>query len=145
MPGPTGEPYNAGVVVENPPPLPPPPPNNGGLFDGCMGALTPTGNRAWFQSDHCFDNFISPLSNPFRFEDPRSLTEVRPILMIQTAPGSNYVYKGGDLGFFGTQVRVALTERLSLVVNEFGEVWSEPHLNQGPYKAHAGFAESMRR
>ena len=40
-----------------------------------------------------------------------------------------------------TQVRVALTERLSLVVNEFGEVWSEPHLNQGPYKAHAGFAE----
>ena len=78
VPGPTGEPYNAGVVVENPPPLPPPPPNNGGLFDGCMGALTPTGNRAWFQSDHCFDNFISPLSNPFRFEDPRSLTEVRP-------------------------------------------------------------------
>src|SRR5690349_21238803 len=25
-------------------------------------------------SDHCFDRFISPISNPFFFEDPRSLT-----------------------------------------------------------------------
>src|SRR5437763_1184921 len=26
----------------------------------------------WFQSDHVFDGFISPVTNPFLFEDPRS-------------------------------------------------------------------------
>ena len=30
-------------------------------------------------SDHCFNHFISPLSNPFSFEDPRSLTEANEV------------------------------------------------------------------
>ena len=37
-------------------------------------------------SDHCFDDFISPLSNPFYFEDPRSLTEVRGIFLNNSLP-----------------------------------------------------------
>ncbi|HMC66004.1 MAG TPA: hypothetical protein VKI65_13780 [Gemmataceae bacterium] len=143
VPGPPGDPYNAGVIVDNPPPLPPPPPppGNGGWFDGAMGAITPTGGRGWFQSDHAFDNFISPLSNAFRFEDPRSLTEWRPMFIYQLTPGSNYAFHGGDIEFLGMQARVALTERLSVVLNEFGAIWSEPHLHSGEFVPHAGFAE----
>ena len=37
-------------------------------------------------SDHCFDRFISPISNPFFFEDPRSLTEVRGIFIDNSLP-----------------------------------------------------------
>ena len=41
----------------------------------------------WFKSDHVFDGFISPVTNPFLFEDPRSLTEVRPIFMYPAGAG----------------------------------------------------------
>ena len=37
-------------------------------------------------SDHCFDDFISPISNPFFFEDPRSLTEFRGIFLDNSLP-----------------------------------------------------------
>src|SRR5579859_8240080 len=39
------------------------------------GAFQPGAGRAIFQSDHKFDSFTSPLTNPFFFEDPRALTE----------------------------------------------------------------------
>ena len=51
-----------------------------------------TRNGDWFKSDHCLDSFISPVSNPFLFEDPRSLTEVRPI----------FIYQGVLIGVLGT-------------------------------------------
>ena len=38
-------------------------------------------------SDHCFDSFISPVSNPFFFEDPRSLTEARGIFIDNKSAG----------------------------------------------------------
>ena len=78
------------------------------------------------QSDHCFDGFISPITNPFLFEDPRALTEIRPIFIQQGAPSTNWAYNGGNLQFFGTQARVAVTERISFVINKFGGVWTEP-------------------
>ena len=62
----------------------------GGFLEGTKHALEflwkggsggePAGGRACLvQSDHGFDNFISPVTNPSLFEDPRALTEVRPI------------------------------------------------------------------
>ena len=50
-------------------------------------------------SDHCFDRFISPLSNPFFFEDPRSLTEVRTLFIDNTLPRDNT--GGGDVQVYG--------------------------------------------
>src|SRR5206468_9150580 len=79
-----------------------------------------------FESDHCFDNFASPVSNPFLFEDPRSLTEIRPIFMYQTIPGSNPVFRGGHTEFFGTQARLAVTDRWSFVMNKIGGVSVTP-------------------
>jgi hypothetical protein len=77
-------------------------------------------DRRLFESDHSFDSFISPLSNPFYFEDPRSLSEIRPILMFQNIPGDQSLYKGGNAFFFGSQFRLAVTERWSVTINKLG-------------------------
>lgn len=136
--------YNAGVVVT-------PPPGHGsqpGFWSragdnfGGFGNFN-AGERGMFQSDHCFDNFISPVTNPFLFEDPRALTELRPIVIVQGAPSSNWVFHGGNTGFFGTQARVAFTERLSMTINKLGWVWTDPY-NPPPgtqFGDHVGFAE----
>src|SRR5262249_35190186 len=99
------------------------------------------GGRHLFESDHCFDNFVSPVSSPFFAEDPRALTELRPIFLWQQTPSRNAVYGGGDLVFFGTQARVAITERFSFVLNKLGGVWSEPHNPGDEFAAHSGFSE----
>ena len=137
--------YNAGIVINNGQPIAG---ANGGTFWGqcgeffnnCGEAMT-AGNRNLFQSDHCFDNFISPVTNPFYFEDPRSLTEIRPIFMYQSTPGSNYIFHGGDVEWFGMQARLALTERLSFIMSEFGFIWLEPHNHILGFNPHAGFSE----
>lgn len=131
--------YNNGVVVGGDGPPPPPPPGFEGLPPPEGFAPAPT--RRWFQSDHCFDGFISPVTNPFLFEDPRSLTELRPIFIYQSTPGSNLVFRNGDLGFFGLQGRLALTERLSFVVHKFGWVWIQPESPQGAFQNEVGLSE----
>ncbi|MFN4258314.1 MAG: hypothetical protein ACK4RK_03400 [Gemmataceae bacterium] len=97
------------------------------------------GNYNGFRSDHCFDNFISPLSNPFLFEDPRALTEVRPIFLYQGSASSNPLLAGGDLVWFGAQARVAITDRLSFVIQKFGWQWLESHVPG--IESHVGFSE----
>jgi hypothetical protein len=108
----------------------------GERFEGIFGAR----NGEWFRSDHLFDGFISPVTNPFLFEDPRSLTELRPIFIYQGVPSSQQDFKGGHLSFFGTQARVAFTDRWSLVVNKFGGVAVSPSSNS-IYDSKTGFAE----
>ena len=141
-PPPAGGTFNPGVV---PAPVPPAPegmlgPGNG-LF-GCEALGCTSGpERHLFQSDHCFDNFISAVSNPFLFEDPRSLTEVRPIFIYQQAPQHNYLFRGGDIEFLGLQARLAVTERLSFVMNKLGWVWEEPNVANPVLQSHSGFAE----
>ncbi len=141
MPGSEG--FNCGVV---PAPVTPPPPggffgSGTGLF-GCEALGCCTGpERRLFQSDHCFDNFISPVTNPFLFEDPRALTEVRPIFIYQQAPQHNYLYRGGDIEFLGTQARLAVTDRLSFVLNKFGGIWDEPNTPNAVLQPHSGLAE----
>jgi hypothetical protein len=43
-------------------------------------------DRELFRSDHRYDNFVSPTTNPFFFEDPRSLSEIRPIFIYEGMP-----------------------------------------------------------
>jgi hypothetical protein len=104
-----------------------------------------------FQSDPAFSDhpcghpgdLISPVTNPFFFEDPRALTELRPIIIYQTAPNSNPVFRGGSSEFFGTQARVAFTDRWSLVINKLGWVALQPKDHTLPEfdRDHTGFAE----
>jgi hypothetical protein len=106
----------------------------GNAMNGVFGA------HDWFRSDHCFDGFISPVTNPFLFEDPRSLTEVRPIFMYQQIPGGQPDFKGGSVWYFGTQARLAVTERLSFTFNKLGAVATNPG-SGSPLDNQFGFAE----
>jgi hypothetical protein len=63
-------------------------------------------------SDHCFDRFISPISNPFFFEDPRSLTEARGIFLDNSLPNT---VGSGDAQVWAGQLRGRVTDRLSLI------------------------------
>jgi hypothetical protein len=122
-----GDLYNSGVV-SGPPACSP-------------FGLGPCLSQGWFQSDHCFDEFISPITNPFLFEDPRSLTEVRPIFIYQSSPSKNWAFKGGDMEFFGAQVRIAITDRWSFVINKLGFIWTEPQGGVNGFAPHVGFSE----
>ncbi|MEM6473964.1 MAG: hypothetical protein AAF802_30715 [Planctomycetota bacterium] len=76
-------------------------------------------------SDRCFDDFISPMINFVHFEDPRNLTELRPIFVNHWVPDTigNNVPAGGTIQLLAAQFRVALTERLSLIGVKDGYIW----------------------
>jgi hypothetical protein len=139
--GPPPAPPSGSTLPPIPPPPPPPPPpggpeygpppsGGGGFFKNCWDKIEwgtcNGGGRTWFQSDHGFDNMISPMSSPFLNEDPRSLTELRPIFIWQKTPNSNPVFAGKSNFFLGTQARVAVTERIDVIMSEIGGVWQNP-------------------
>lgn len=75
-------------------------------------------------SDHCFDDFVSPMINFVFFEDPRNLTELRPIFVNHWVPGSigAGVPAGGTVQLYAMQFRAALTDRLSLIAVKDGYI-----------------------
>lgn len=107
----------------------------GDAFNNVMGKKCD-----WFKSDHCFDGFISPVTNPFLFEDPRSITEVRPMFMYQSIPSSQPDFGGGNVWFFGTQGRVAFTDRISMTINKLGGISINPS-GSSAFQDETGFAE----
>ena len=83
-------------------------------------------------SDHCFDDFISPMSNFVFFEDPRTLTEARFIFMNHKLPDQvgSLALPGGDVQLYAMQLRAALTERLSLIAVKDGFIVAD--MDGGP-------------
>ena len=96
--------------------------------------------RGWLQSDRCFEGMISPVTNPFYFEDPRSVTEIRPIFIYQKIPTPQQDFKGGNLWFLGTQIRLAFTERISLTINKLGATAVNPDAGSF-FGDNVGFSE----
>ena len=91
---------------------------------GAIGGVTQPGQgRGLFQSDHTLDVFASPVTNPFYFEDPRSLTQFKPIFIWQRTPNANPYFDGGNNFFAGFQGSVAFTPWLSLTVNQIRFDW----------------------
>ena len=107
------------------------------------GSVTSAGSRHPLESDHHFDQFASPVSNPFYFLDPRALTEIRPIFIWQKTPNSNPIFNGNSNFFLGLQARVAVTERIDVVMNEIGGIWQNPR-NQTPYFQKASGMSELR-
>ena len=64
-----------------------------------------------------FDDWISPMTNPVFFEDPRTLTEFRLIFLQHKVP---LAAGGGDIQCYAPQIRVALNDRLSIVATKAG-------------------------
>jgi hypothetical protein len=137
--------YNCGVVPQGAAPAHPLLEGGRGFCEGlqnCFGRLfQPCDGRRPFQSDHAFDTFISPVTEPFYFEDPRSLTELRPIFIHENTPGFALNNNGGHVDYFGLQARLALTQRLSFVISELGWFWLDPHNPGGEFQRANGFSE----
>lgn len=72
-------------------------------------------------SDTRFRNFISPMTNPVYFEDPRTLTEARAIFLNHWLPRG---LGGSDIQVFAVQARAALTKRLSIIATKDGYIFS---------------------
>jgi hypothetical protein len=92
-------------------------------------------------SDACMPTLISPVTRPFYAEDPRSLTEIRPIFMYQGIPNSAGPFGGGNAWFFGTQARIAFTDRFSLTLHELGFVGLNPNNNTPGFDGGTNLAE----
>ena len=75
--------------------------------------------RRLLESDRAFEGFIGPISNPVYSKDPRSLTEARALFIHNQIPGGHPL-GGGNFQAYGLQVRVALTERLTLIADKDG-------------------------
>ncbi len=103
--------------------------------DGIAG-----GAKERFRSDHAFDGYISPVTNPFLFEDPRSLTEFRPIVIFQNVPGGQPEFRGGNITWYGAQARLAVTERFSFVFHKIGGITVNPD-GVTPFDKQTGFSE----
>ncbi len=97
-------------------------------------------DRLAFESDRLFQDFVSPISNPMLAEDPRSLTELRPLFIYQTIPKTQPLYRGGNTEFFGLQARLAFTERFSVVLNRLGGNMFNPG-DGSPLASATGFSE----
>jgi hypothetical protein len=92
-------------------------------------------------SDHGFDGFISPMTNPVFFEDPRTLTEARIIFLHHTVPNSAL---GGEINLYAMQLRAALTDRLSFIATKDGfVVSSNPLIRDGWADVSAGLKYNL--
>ena len=100
--------------------------------------------RGRFQSDHAFDAFISPVSNPFYFQDPRALTEIKPLLIYQHVPQTN-AFQSGNIWYAGLQGRVALTDRLSFAFTKLGWTWLDATSPVLGTRSNDGFSELQLR
>lgn len=90
-----------------------------------------------FRSDHEFDDFISPVTNPVWFEDPRSLTQVRGVFINQRFDKVPAVGTG-DVQVYGLQAWLALNERFSIIAPKDG--WVELQSN-GAFGNQHGWAD----
>lgn len=92
-------------------------------------------------TDPCFNDFISPMTNPVYFEDPRTLTEARVIFLnhqLPTALGKDNVQ------LIAVQARLALTENLSFIATKDGFITSQsPILNDGWADVAAGLKYNL--
>ncbi|MFO0869535.1 MAG: hypothetical protein U0935_11440 [Pirellulales bacterium] len=73
-------------------------------------------------SDQCFARYISPMTNPVFFEDPRTLTEVRFIFLNHVLPNRAPLV-GGRAGA-GRADSPALTDRLSIIATKDGFIFT---------------------
>lgn len=93
------------------------------------------------RSDRCFSDFISPMTNPVFFEDPRTLTEARVIFLNHKTPPA----LGSDnVQLAAMQLRAALTDRLSFIATKDGYIFSQsPLLDDGWADVAAGLKYNL--
>jgi hypothetical protein len=81
-----------------------------------LGYIQPT--------DPAWAGFISPMTNPVFFEDPRTLTEARFIFIDHELPAlAGGAIAPSRLQVLAVQLRAAITEDLSIIATKDGFIW----------------------
>jgi hypothetical protein len=108
--------------------------NGCGLFSnlrGCDSGCDSGGSSGWFAGgiikpgEKCFNDFISPVSNPVFFEDPRTLTQVRFLFINHEIPAA---LGGNSVQVYAAQIRLALSQRWSLIATKDGFIYTKSDL-----------------
>ena len=95
------------------------------------------------RSDRAFDNFISPMTNPIFFEDPRSLTEAHAFFMQHRVPQAA---GGGSVQVYAVQLRARLNDYVSLIATKDGYITSSnAFVNDGWADLSAGLKFNLVR
>ena len=81
-------------------------------------------------------NMISPVSNPVNFEDPRIMSDIRPIYAHHKID-NEFVTGGGNVNILALQARFAVTDRLAIIATKDGYVDLNP---KGVVAKDEGFA-----
>lgn len=104
---------------------------------GCCGCgLGSCLDGLFHPRDTRFDDFISPVTNPIYFQDPRIQSEARFIFLNNWFPNG---LGGGKAQVYALQVRAALTENLSFIATKDGFTVSQsPLLDDGWADVAAG-------
>ncbi len=117
-----------------------------GMGQSCLGGRL--GNGLVFgtiikPSDPCFSDFISPMTNPVYFEDPRALTEARFIYLNHRVPDGA---GGGKVQLYALQLRARLAENISLIATKDGYITSSnPLIDDGWADLSAGVKVNLVR
>ncbi len=128
-------------------------PSNGTYFDqcstcdpcaaSCLDGDSLLGRGFIKRSDHAFDDFISPSTNPIFFEDPRNVTEARALFIQHKVP---LAAGSGDVQVYALQLRARLSEYVSLIATKDGYIKStNPLVNDGWADLSAGLKFNLIR
>lgn len=82
------------------------------------GAITAHADR--------LSDMISPISNPVNFEDPRAITEIRPIFLYHKID-NKFVTNGGQVMGGAVQARFALDDRFAIIATKDGFLHLQPN------------------
>ncbi len=108
-----------------------------GVLPNIIGSIKP--------SEHEFCDFVSPMTNPVYFEDPRQLTEARAIFIDHKIPA----LLGAPLGsiqVYALQARARLSKNWSLIATKDGFIDSQSSLLQDGWgDISAGLKYSLYR
>lgn len=107
------------------------------------GQVFEAAQRPMFLSDHAFDNFIGPVSNPVLSKDARSLTEAR-FLFVGNKIDPQHPFGSGDFQAYGLQLRLALTERLTLIADKDGYAVINPEKGSGQREGWLDLAAGLK-
>lgn len=91
----------------------------------------------------CFDDFISPMTNPVFFEDPRNVTEARFLFLNHKAPAA---VGGGTVRLYALQLRAKISENVSFIATKDGYIdSSNPVIGDGWADLSAGLKFNLVR
>jgi hypothetical protein len=115
---------------------------DGGTLAGATGGAWGDTRRGLLESDRAFPGFVGPISNPVLSKDPRSLTEARLLFINDELPPDGPL-GGGDFQVYAMQLRLALTDRLTLTADKDGIAHTHFH-NAGDHSGLLNMALGLK-